>query len=70
MNGKTIWHPVSEKPKKNGWIIESRIDKISKKRFVIQAFKYSFETDWEGHVKQDEVEEWAYQEEWFEETQS
>ena len=70
MNKKTIWHPVSEKPEKQGWIIEGKIDKISRKIFVIQAFKYSLETDWEGHVKQDGVEEWAYQEEWFEETQS
>lgn len=68
MSGKTIWHPVSKKPEKNGWIIESRNE--DRKRKIIQAFKYDQETDWEGHVKQDGVEEWAYQEEWFEETQS
>ena len=68
MNGKTIWHPVSKKPEKEGWIIESR--KIDGKRKVVQAFKYDFETDWENHVEQDRIEEWAYQEEWLKETQS
>ena len=64
----SIWNSVSKKPEKEGWIIESR--KIDGKRKVIQAFKYDQETDWEGHVKQDGIEEWAYQEEWLEETQS
>ena len=68
MSEKNIWHPVSEKPENySGWIIESRMEKNTKQRFVVQAFKYDSGIDWENHIKQDKIEEWSYQQDYFEE---
>ena len=51
------WHPVTEKPEKDGWIIEDRGS-------WIQGFKYNSKIDWENHVKQEKIKQWIYQEEW------
>jgi len=43
------------------------MEKNTKQRFVVQAFKYDSGIDWENHIKQDKIEEWSYQQDYFEE---
>lgn len=64
MNKTKEWHSANQKPEKECWIIENR-------RYFyhpngLQAFKYDFNVNWENHVKQDQIIEWIYQDEWME----
>ena len=69
-----IWHPVSEKPEKDGWIVEAWvIDKplvFPQKSRIISPEKYRVQEDWESRVKEKGIQEWAYYEEWLERNQS
>lgn len=59
---KKIWHSHSEKPEKNGWIVEFlNIGGILGR---MQLFQYNSQIDWEKHCEECRVAQWAYEEKW------
>ena len=67
---QNIWHPISEKPEKEGLIVESEMYYLQaicpgRPMRIVTPLQYNSNIDWNEHIRNTKNTEWCYADDWL-----